>query len=348
MPGHDIIVIGASAGGVEAVSQIVRSMPPDLPAAIFVVIHISPHTNSVLPNILNRRSSLKALHPKDGEAIKHGHIYVAPPDRHLLVKNGHIHLSHGPKENRHRPAVDPLFRTAARAYGPRVVAVVLSGSLDDGTAGLSAVKKQGGVAIVQNPEEALYDGMPRSAIDNVPVDRILYISEIVPALVELAHLPVAAAPKSVDRDLQIESDMAELDMDAVQSEDRPGKESSYSCPECGGVLWELNNGNLIRFRCRTGHAYSVESLLAEQSDALEEALWSALRALKEKAQLTRRQALRAKERNQPLTASRFEEQLQETESEAEIIRKVLIKGEDAHTDVAEIANSRDREQDGQV
>lgn len=347
MPGHDTIVIGASAGGVEGVSQIIRSLPPDLPAAIFVVIHISPHTTSVLPNILNRRSHYKALHPKDGEAIQYGRVYVAPPDRHLLVKQGHIHLTHGPKENRHRPSVDPLFRTAARAYGPRVVAVVLSGSLDDGTAGMLAVKKQGGVAIVQNPEEALYEGMPRSAIENVEVDRILYLSEIVPALVELAYQPVTAAPKSVSSDLEIESDMAELDMDAVQSQDRPGKESSYSCPECGGVLWELSNGNLIRFRCRTGHAYSVESLLAEQSDVLEQALWSALRALKEKAQLTRRLADRAKERKQSLTASRFEEQLQETERDAEVIRKVLVKGEDPNTDAAEIA-SRYREGDGEA
>ena len=170
MAGHDIIVIGASAGGVEALGQLIPLLPPDLPAAVFIVLHISSQGTSVLPNILNRaiakrqkNSTLKAVHPQDGEPIVHGQIYVAPPDCHLLVKDGYIRLARGPKENSNRPAVDPLFRTAARAYGRRVVGVVLSGSLDDGTAGLMAVKQRGGVAIVQKPEEALYSGMPDNA-----------------------------------------------------------------------------------------------------------------------------------------------------------------------------------------
>lgn len=173
MQGHDIIVVGASAGGVEALSELIRNLPPDLPAAIFVVLHIPRQGTSILPKILNRRlqkrqgASLMAAHPQDGDAIQHGRIYVAPPDRHLIVKEGYVRLVRGPQENSHRPAVDPLFRTAARVYGPRVVGVVLSGTLDDGTAGLVAVKKRGGVAVVQNPDEALYSGMPNSAIENL-------------------------------------------------------------------------------------------------------------------------------------------------------------------------------------
>lgn len=325
MAGRDIITIGASAGGVETLIQIVRSLPKDLPAAIFIVLHVSPDSTSLLPQILNRRSSLPAFHAKDGEEIQHGRIYVAPPDRHLLVKLGKIGVAHGPKENRHRPAVDPLFRTAARAYGPRVVGVVLSGTLDDGTAGLSAVKSRGGVAIVQDPEEALYDGMPRNAIENVQVDYILPVSEIVSTLVNLASKPVEELPKEEDTQLAIESDMAELDMGAVQNLDRPGKESPYGCPECGGVLWEIKNFNLLRFRCRTGHAFSAQTLLAEQSETLEQALWVALRALKEKSALARRLADKAKTNNHRITASRFELQVQDAELHAEVIRQVLLK-----------------------
>ncbi|HAX77975.1 MAG TPA: chemotaxis protein CheB [Cyanobacteria bacterium UBA11372] len=336
--GRDIIVVGASAGGVEVLSQLVRGLPANLPAAIFVVLHISPNGPSVLPNILNRRSSLNAYHPKDGDPILHGRIYVAPPDRHLLVKRGHVHVAHGPKENRHRPAIDPLFRTAARAYGARVVGIVLSGSLDDGTAGLIAIKNQGGVAIAQDPEEALYDSMPRSAIENVEIDCILPVSEMAHVLVRLANEPVAEIEpenNGSDRELEMESGMAELDIGAMQSSDRPGKVSGYSCPECGGVLWELEESNLLRFRCRVGHAYSAASLLDNQNQVLEEALWSALRGLKERGVLARRMALRAREQGHNLTAERFEAQAQEAERHAEVIRKVLLKGADEQNGAGE-------------
>ena len=327
MPGHDIIVVGASAGGVEALRQLVGSLPKDLPAAIFVVLHIAPNGYSVLPSILNRRSKLPAVHPKDGQPIEYGNIYVAPPDRHLLIKRGHIHLSHGPKENRHRPAIDPLFRTAARCYGRRVVGVVLSGALDDGTAGLSAIKEQGGVAIVQDPDEAMYDSMPRSAIENVQVDRILPVSEIAAFLVSLAGDPVEEDASPNNGELEIESDMAELDMGAMQSSDRPGKVSAYSCPECGGVLWELEDGNLLRFRCRVGHAFSPQTLLDNQTEVLEEALWSALRGLKEREALSRRLAERARKQGNNFSAERFESAAQATEKHAEAIRRVLLNGE---------------------
>lgn len=327
--GRDIIVVGASAGGVEVLKQLVGSLPPDLPAAIFVVLHISPSGLSVLPNILTRSSSWPAFHAKDGDRIQYGRIYIAPPDHHLLIKRGHISVAHGPKENRHRPAIDPLFRTAARAYGQRVVGVVLSGNLDDGTAGLIAIKQRGGIAIAQDPEEALYDSMPRNAIENVAVDWVLPISEIVPVLVRLASEFVEEKYPSGDRDLEIESDIAELDMNALQNGDRPGKESGYSCPECGGVLWELGNGSLLRFRCRVGHAFSPESLLADQSEVLEEALWSAFRVLKERAVLSQRLADRANEQGSKLSAARFETQVQEAERHAAVLRELLLKNESA-------------------
>jgi two-component system chemotaxis response regulator CheB len=189
----DIVVIGTSAGGVEALSNLVSYFPSDLDAAIFVVLHIPTYATSVLPQILNRAGKLPASHPQDNEEIRAGHIYIAPPDYHLLVEPGYISLLRGPKENSHRPAIDPLFRSAARAYGKRVVGVVLTGMLDDGTAGLQAVKMCGGTAIVQSPEDAIYKGMPRSAIRHVEdIDYILPLSEIPQTLVELANTPVEA------------------------------------------------------------------------------------------------------------------------------------------------------------
>ena len=328
MFGHDIIVVGTSAGGVETLKQLVQGLPSNLPAAIFVVIHFPSHSTSVLPKILNRVSALKASHPEPGTPIEHGRIYVAPPDYHLLIKRGYIHLARGPRENNHRPAIDPLFRTAARFYGERVIGVVLSGNLDDGTAGLLAIKEQGGIAIVQDPEEAMFSGMPRSAIENVEVDHILPISLIAPTLTDLAHQPIAKPSiEPVDETLNIEADIAELDMAALQKEERPGAPSGFGCPECGGALWELSNGRLIRFRCRTGHAYSVETLLAEQKDSLEVALWTAIRALEERAALAHRLVERAQQHNQLLTANRFQAQVDDAHQNAAVIRQVLSKKE---------------------
>ena len=336
IPGHDIIVIGASAGGVEALTHLVRDLPPELPAAIFVVLHIPAQSTSVLPQIINRAiakqhkgaSSLKASHPKDNEAIQNGRIYIAPPDHHLLVKDGYIRLAKGPRENGHRPAVDPLFRTAARTYGQRVVGIVLSGTLDDGTAGLAAVKQCGGLAIVQDPDEALYSGMPRSAIENVEVDYILGVSEIARVLVELAHKPVKQeGTNAVSNDMEMEADMAELEVGAMNNPNRPGEPSPYACPDCGGVLWELGEGKLLRFRCRTGHAYSTGTLMASQSEALEEALWNALRALEEKAALALRLGTRARDRSQFFSATRFEEQAKTAYERATLVRDMLLNGD---------------------
>ena len=270
-------------------------------------------------------TSIQAVHPQDGEAIQHGRIYVAPPDYHLLIKNGYVRLVRGPRENSHRPAVDPLFRTAARVYGQRVVGVVLSGTLDDGTAGLLAIKQRGGVAIVQDPDEALYSGMPRSAIENVDIDYILRVSEIPSMLQELAYKSVEMERTSVSSEMEMEADVAELELEAMHDFNRPGKPSGFGCPECGGSLWELQEGSLIRFRCRTGHAFSTGSLMAEQSEALETALWMALRALEEKAALVHRLAGRARDRRQPLSAERFAVQAQVAQQRATLIRQLLLK-----------------------
>jgi two-component system, chemotaxis family, protein-glutamate methylesterase/glutaminase len=335
MSGHDIIVVGASAGGVETLCQLVSSLPPDLAAAVFIVLHIPVHGKSMLPKILNRAiakqhgelSSLQAHHPTDGELITPGRIYVAPPDRHLLIKDRCIHLSRSARENSHRPAIDTLFRTAARSYGQRVVGVILSGLLDDGTAGLAAIKQCGGVAIAQDPAEALYSGMPSSAIANVDVDYILKVGDIAKTLTYLASQPVVESKAPVTQQLEMEANIAHFDLDTMQNTHRPGTPSGFACPECSGALWELLEGKLVRFRCRTGHAYSINSLLAEQTDALEVALWSALRALEEKAALTQRMAKRAQTNSQNISAQRFTEQSQDSQKSAALVREMLLSSD---------------------
>jgi two-component system, chemotaxis family, protein-glutamate methylesterase/glutaminase len=319
-----IFVVGASAGGVETLKQLVSLLPPDFPAPILIVLHVSPHGTSVLPQILSRARTVPAIHPEEGQPLKPGIIYIAPPDQHLLVKRDKIHLSRGPRENGHRPAVDTLFRSAARVYGPRVVGVVLSGVLDDGTAGLSTIVRLGGVAVVQDPSDALYSGMPESAIEHVNVHHVLPTTEIASLMVRLAQETVAETQPAAPDDLEYETDIVELDMDAIENDNkRPGRPSSYVCPECGGSLWEISENDVLRFRCHVGHAYSAETFLAEQTDSVEEALWVALRVLEDNISLTQRMAERASTHNRPRAASRFADQIANAQSKAKLLRDIL-------------------------
>ena len=329
MPGHDTIVIGASAGGVEALVKLVGQLPKNLPASIFIVLHIPAQSPSLMPGILTRSGPLVATHPDDDEEIKQGHIYVAPPDQHLLIERGRVRVMRGPKENRHRPAIDPLFRSAAYIYGPRVVGVVLTGSLDDGTAGLWSVKQRGGIAVVQDPDEALYPSMPRSALAHVQVDYCLPLADIGATLVQLANQQAeeeGAYP--VPEDMEKEVKYVEMaDENTISSSERVGNPSAFSCPECGGVLWEFHDGELLRFRCRVGHAFSVDSVLSAQVEQLENALWTALKTLEENASLSRRMAQQAHTRGQEWLARSFEERLRNAEQRSLIIRQVLQKKE---------------------
>jgi two-component system chemotaxis response regulator CheB len=324
MPGRDIVVIGASAGGVESLTRIVQDLPSNLPAAVFVVLHVPSNGTSALPTILGRAGPLPAEHPNDRQVIERGQIYVAPPDHHLLVHRGYLRLTRGPRENRHRPAVDPLFRSAARAYGARVIGVVLSGSLDDGTAGLLAVKARQGLAIAQDPDEALFAGMPLSAVRNVPLDHVVLLSEMGALISRLVHEVVDEGGSPVPDEMDQEIAYAEFDIEAIEREGVTAIPSTFGCPECGGTLWELREGELVRFRCRIGHAFSTESLLAEQSDALEDALWAALRGLEEKASLLQRLAERAKEQHQTVAAQSFQGQEDECRQQADVIRRLLL------------------------
>jgi two-component system, chemotaxis family, protein-glutamate methylesterase/glutaminase len=323
MPDHGIVVVGASAGGVEALADLAASLPSNLPAAVFVVLHLPATGTSALPEILRRHGPLPAAHIKDGEPIQPGRIYVGPPDHHVLLRPGRVHLSRGPRENGYRPAIDPLFRSAAREYATRVIGLVLSGALDDGTAGLLAIKSRGGIAVVQDPADAVYPGMPSNALEHVAVDHVLAAASMGKLLARLiadsAEPPSDPAPSG----MQVEVDMEGFSVEALEG-NHPGRPSGFSCPDCNGVLWQIRDGGLERYRCRVGHAWSPESLLTQQSEALEAALWVALRSLEERAALARRLAEPARRRGHSITATRFEEQAAEAQQAARLVRDLLL------------------------
>ena len=326
---HDIIVIGASAGGVEAISVLVGELPRELRAAVLIVLHLA-RGRSVLPDILTRVGRLPAVHPHDGDRLHYGRIYVAPPDHHLVLQGDVVRTTHGPSENGVRPAVDPLFRSAARAYGPRVIGVVLTGSLDDGTAGLAAIKEAGGIAIIQDPEEAFAPSMPRSAQQYVDVDHVLPLKEIAPLLVSLTREGVDEAMPARGPHLRpLEADSGEQPI-AFSPEDRPGRLAVVTCPECHGNLWESEEGGILRFRCRVGHGYTADSMLAAHTDTVDRALWFALRALEERVALTRKLADRARARKHNWVARAFDERAMAAEEHVAAVREVLSRRTTSH------------------
>lgn len=338
MAGHDRIVVGGSAGGVEALLELVRGLPRDLPAAVLVVVHMGPQSPLVLPDILNRAGHLPASAARDNEEIRPGHIYVAQPDYHLVVSNGNMQLSRGPKENRARPAVDPLFRSAALYYGPRVIGVVLSGSLDDGTAGLRAIKLRGGLAVVQDPEDALFPGMPSSAQENVAIDYSVPAAALAPLLMRLAQEPAEDENKyPIPEALRIEARIAQEGESMVEDVQQLGKVTYFTCPDCHGSLWEVRDGALVRFRCQTGHAFSIDTLMDGQDATLEEALWSALRALREKSELARRVAARAREHGNMAVAVKFEAKAEEQDRHASALHQLLLDRQPSEAEDAEAA-----------
>jgi two-component system chemotaxis response regulator CheB len=328
----DIFVVGASAGGLPALLEIIRALPPDWPASLFVVLHTSAESPGLLPQILGRVTRLPVSHASDGEEIRKGRVYVAPPDRHLLLQQGAMRVTHGPKENGFRPAVDPLFRTAARAYGSRVVGIILSGALDDGVYGLMQIKRGGGQAIVQDPEEAFISSMPLNAIQNVQVDHVLPAAAIGPVLDELASQPALPhAPPPADPD-ETDPDVAEFGTDNLAMREMPGPPSPFTCPSCGGSLWELHDGYLTRFRCHVGHGYTAQFLLAEQAQNVDAALWTALRVLDENAALYRKMIRSTRQRGLERAASSYEERLSSIEQQAHTIRGALVTTEGPTTD----------------
>jgi two-component system chemotaxis response regulator CheB len=313
------VVLGASAGGIEALRQLVAVLPEDFPAAVCVVLHISARGPSVLPQILGRAGALPAVQAVDGMPAEGGRIHVAPPDCHMVIEEGRLRLDNGPRINGHRPAIDTLFKSAATAYGPGAAGVVLSGVLDDGTAGLMAIKRAGGVTLVQDPDEALYDMMPRSAIEIVTPDCIAGAPELGRYLARLASTPPVDPPRI---GVAVREHLVEVDRGS--SEDpQPGGLSGFTCPDCNGAIWISEEDGIVRLACRTGHAYSLETFAASQTDRVEVALWTALRTLEERAALYRRMAARHREHGNTRTAERLALQAESAVQHAFVVRELI-------------------------
>src|SRR5581483_3127062 len=319
--------IGASAGGLEPLKLIAAGLPADLRAAVTVVLHVSPEAESRLPQILARAGPLPATHAVDGEPVLAGRIYVAPPDHHLVLRGGRCAVVRGPRENGSRPAIDPLFRSAAGAYGRRAVAVLLSGTGADGVAGAQAVAALGGTVLVQDPAEAVFPSIPANVVEHDSPSRVLPAAEIAAAVAEV----VASLPGELDVEengqeaLDQETRYTLLDGDSLAASRPVGVRAALGCPACGGTLWEINDADLPRYRCRVGHAYAAEELLAAESENLESALWVALRALLERAELCRRVADRSRRSGSELTARRFDRLAEEALEQAGSIRAVLLE-----------------------
>ncbi|MGQ9371766.1 chemotaxis protein CheB [Azospirillum sp. ST 5-10] len=325
MKGHDILVVGASAGGVAALRTLFATMPAGTAATVFVVQHVAPEAMSVLPAILSRSGWLPAFHPRDGEPIRPNHVHVAPPDHHLLVKRDRVLVRRGPKENRTRPAIDPLFRSAAVAFGPRVVGVVLTGLLDDGTAGLHAIKRCGGSTVVQDPADAEWPGMPRNALAHVAVDHCAALADLPDILCRLIHEP-PGPPVPVPADIVREAEVAEKEFTTMSDDTQTlGRPTTLSCPDCGGGLSEIADGPLLRFRCQVGHAFSAEALTAAQREEVERALWVALRTHEDRVNLYERLAEHARSAGRTRVATKWDEHRHDARTTVELLRSVLSR-----------------------
>jgi two-component system chemotaxis response regulator CheB len=320
---HDIMVIGGSAGAVEALVEIARGLPPGFPAAIHVVLHLPPASR--LPELLAHAGPLPAAYAGDGDPVQPGRIVVAPPGKHLLLERGTMKLEEGPRENGHRPAVDPLFRSAAISYGPRVVAIVLSGMGDDGSSGLLSVRSAGGKIIVQDPETALYRQMPESALDGAGGDWSAPPAQIPGIMARLARTTIQGRGEGFPVQAIAEQSIVEGDKRDQAEGRRAGEPSLIACPECGGVLWEIREKNLLKYRCHVGHAYTLDSLVGKQGDQLECALWSAVRMFEERAILARRQARRAMQNGFERVAEGFEESARECQEDARLLREHFLQ-----------------------
>ena len=314
----------------EVLTRVVKGLPPDLRAAVCVVLHIAPGSPSMLAKILGRAGRLPCRAASDGERLREGLILVAPPDHHLVIEDGHVRLTVGPRENGHRPAIDVLFRSAARALDSRVVGVILSGTRDDGSAGLAVIKQSGGATIVQDPDEALYAGMPASAIANVPVDAIVKSDSVASTIV--AMVKGEDPPPDATSELSPDPSPPAAEVNPSSAGPNPARGEPYRvetepvnaiCPECGGVLSERPAAGVLRWECRVGHRYSPGTLVDAQADSVEAALWAAVRALDDRAILLARMSAQAEKRGQIRSARRFRRQSQAADEQAQIVRQAL-------------------------
>jgi two-component system chemotaxis response regulator CheB len=320
---RDIVVIGGSSGATAPLKEILSRLPVSLEAAVFIVLHIPARSTGMLALVASAAGPLPVFQAEDRMPIQSGHIYIAAPDHHLLVADGHMRLGRGPRENLSRPAIDPLFRSAATAYGPRVIGVVLSGFLNDGASGLDAIKRCGGVALVQDPAEATVDEMPRHALDVVTADLIVPSAKLGDVLSDLVREP--AGPRlPIPPEIALEVDIAAGERIGSAILRDIADPAALTCPSCGGVLSEVKDGRALRYRCQVGHSYTADILAKEQESQVDEALRVALRIVEERAELVSRMAKDARRTARRAVAEMYEERAEEYRRYVETIRKAVL------------------------
>ena len=325
-----LVVIGASAGGIEPLSELVRNLPADLPSALAVVVHTPAERESLIHKVIGRRAVLKTMQAQDNLPIREGNVYVAPPDYHLWIHDGRLRLLYGPRENGLRPAIDPTFRSAASAYGARCVGVILSGMHDDGVAGLRFIKNSGGATIVQDPAEAAFANLPQRAIEDVPVDHVCRIQDMAPLIVRLAQdrskpMPTKRRPDPRGKEHGIEGEEGEVAREKASFEEGGDAAiaTALTCPDCGGTIWEFDDQSVLQFRCHVGHVYSTDSFVDAQAKTVEVALWTALRALEEKVMLLNRLATRTGEKGAKISSRHFEKAAKAVDEKIAVIRRAI-------------------------
>ena len=322
MANRDIVAIGTSAGGVEALIFLAKNLPARFPASILVTLHLPAHTRSVLDELLSRAGVLPASFAADGEVLRKGRIYLAPAGSHLIVQGERLALGNGPRENNARPSIDPMFRSAALCCGSRTIGIVLTGTLGDGASGLWAIKQAGGITLVQDPHEAAFPEMPQTALSYVEPDHIVSLAELPQLLVKLTQQP-AGEPRPIPDRLKYEIEVAKGGQSDMRHMDRIGQRSVLTCPDCDGVMWEIDEGELTRFRCHQGHAYSAEVMGIAVEESVRRALGSGLRALEERIALIGKLRREAEQRDSVLIARNWAHKARELEAEANTIRNSL-------------------------
>lgn len=318
MANRDIMAIGTSAGGVEALLFLAKGFRPNFPASILVTIHLPSQFRSSLDEILTRAGPLAATFASEGEVMKKARIYIAPPGRHMLVDGEQLWLGEGPRENSARPAIDPMLRSTASCCGNRAVGVVLTGTLGDGASGLWTLSKTGGITVVQDPSDAAFPEMPRTALNRFHPDHVVHLQELPALLDSLAHQPAGNAGPAPDS-VRYEVEVARSGRASMNDMDRFGRRSVLTCPDCGGVMWELNEGKLSRYRCHVGHAYTAELMMMGVDDNLRRAMAIAQRALDERTALLRKLHEEAAENGRPGLAESWSRRMREFQQESDVI-----------------------------
>lgn len=322
MANRDVVAIGGSAGAVEALRSLTKSFPAEFPAAVLVTIHLASEYRSCLDEVLSRAGPLSAVFAKDGEPVRKGHMYIAPPDRHMLMIGDRIVLGFGSRENNVRPAIDPMMRSVAACCGPRAIGVVLTGTLNDGASGLWAIDQCGGITVVQDPSDAAFSDMPMNAMNRLQPDHVVTLAAMPRLLLSLVSQP-AGDSMPVPPSVKFEVEIARGRYATIDDMDGIGRRSGLACPDCHGALWELDEGELVRYRCHVGHAYTAELMNVALDENLRRALGSALRALEERRALARKLQAQAEQGDQRHVAANWRRRAREFEQELEVIRSSI-------------------------